>query len=114
MSDELKPRESVDSREFRESLMQFGHACARYPIPDPYEIAGKAADLIAHIDAWGARLAGEAFEQAARICEQRGMHWQKEEGSYAAGKKAGAFDAADHIRLLAASPTPDKEPPCGS
>jgi hypothetical protein len=69
--------------------------------------------IIAHIDVWGARLAGDAVERAARICEERGMHWQKEEGTYAAGKKAGAFDAAENIRMIAAAPTP-KEDACGS
>lgn len=44
-----------------------------------------------------------ALEQAAQICVQRALHWQKEEGSYAAGKKAGAFDAAEKIRAAMAA-----------
>ena len=55
MSDELKPRESVDSPEFRRLVDEI-YGAGFYSEADTKEVAA----LIAHIDAWGARLAGDA------------------------------------------------------
>jgi hypothetical protein len=52
MSDELKQQASIDTPEFRKMLIDFARRAS-------YNISGKAspAALIAHIDAWGARMA---------------------------------------------------------
>lgn len=52
MSNELKPQ-SVDSPEFRKLVMAVRHCSWRFDGTQP-----EMAALIAHIDAWGARLAG--------------------------------------------------------
>jgi hypothetical protein len=56
MSDEPKPQ-SIDSQEFRRVMWDFQR--------NPCSVATINA-LIAHIDAWGARLAGDATKDAAR------------------------------------------------
>ena len=48
-------------------------------------------------------------EAAAQICERIALRWQQEEGTYAAGKKAGALECAEAIRALTASEAPATE-----
>jgi hypothetical protein len=64
------------------------------PAAAPTPMAPPATSLDAGHSA--SRAAG--LEDAVRLCEARAMHWQQQEGSYAAGKKAGALDAAEQIR----------------
>ena len=54
----------------------------------------------------------KALEKAAVICEDRAMHWQQTEGSYAAGKKAGALDCAESIRAAIEAHNA-RSPSCG-
>jgi hypothetical protein len=69
--------------------------------------------------AWNRRAApaagtvDKALEQAAIICEDRAMHWQQTEGSYAAGEKAGALDCAESIRAAIEAHN-TRSPSCGS
>lgn len=51
-----------------------------------------------NLDAGHSASRAAGLEDAVRLCEARAMHWQQQEGSYAAGKKAGALDAAEQIR----------------
>lgn len=70
MSDELKPRESIDTPEFR--------ALLDVVIFAPHHDPAKAA-LIAHIDAWGARMAGDAAKDAARYRILRDQSYVQDE-----------------------------------
>jgi hypothetical protein len=68
-------------------------------------VAEKVQALIAYIDGRTAGTVPEGWHEAmARLCEDRAMHWQQDECTYAAGKKAGALDCAEVIRT--AAPTP--------
>jgi hypothetical protein len=117
MSDELKPQ-SIDTPEFRELMSAYWRSCGSAS-------AGTAANaLIAYIDAWGARLAGEAAKDAKRLdfmideqCQIDRMDrpgsvplyrvrwpWTEEEYRFWSGTGRDAIDAAIEA----------KEAPCGS
>lgn len=48
-----------------------------------------------------AQIRAQALEEAAQKCENRGLKWQQQDGSFALGMREGAFDAAAAIRALA-------------
>jgi hypothetical protein len=64
MSDELKPQATVDTPEFRTLLIAYTDADGPNGTFEEWEIA--LAALIAHIDAWGSRLAADAAKDAER------------------------------------------------
>jgi hypothetical protein len=119
MSDELKPQASIDTPEFRKLVMAVRHCSWRFDGTQP-----EMAALIAHIDAWGARLAGEAAKDAKRLdfmideqCQIDRMDrpgsvplyrvrwpWTEEEYRFWSGTGRDAIDAAIEA----------KEAPCGS
>lgn len=113
MSDELKPRESVDTPMFLELLYSWQDATEELDDDTAYRAARAA--LIVHIDAWGARLAGDAVRDAERY------RWLKAASPQllcaaawkipAAAQHSDVDAAVDAARI--AAPTP-KEPPCGS
>ena len=74
------------------------------PAPPAASAASPQTVTAAQLDAERVSARAQGLADAARLCEGRAVHWQQQEGSYAAGKKAGALDAAEQIRgLLAAS-----------
>ena len=126
MSDELKPQSIGDDQEFRVLLGEFAYRASErramggdFGSAEADEIAEDA--LIAHINAWGARLAGvpegwqmvpinptPAMLAAARnaplpLVLLDSMSAQQD-----------LMTTSRYTAMLFASPTPYKEPPCGS
>ena len=121
MSDELKPQ-SIDSPEFRALLRAHNLAVqarfTRHATSDAVQAErSMRAALIAHIDAWGARLAEDMARDSARL--ERFIDWYFREG------KRMEIDPYGHIRVttrehllnwldggsneITAAPTPEKE-----
>lgn len=75
------------------------------PEPDvSYEAGRDSRELrYAHSDDQLDAYVSECLEAAANLCEDIGVANQALEGSYSAGKKAGAFACLEAIRSLAAS-----------
>ena len=124
MSDELKPQ-SVDSPEFRELLDEFAYRASErramggdFGSAEAEEIAESA--LIAHIDAWGARLARDVAKDAERYRwlrdKARGEYEEQlfvtDDGHKDYYAPGGIYehklDAAVDLAMAR------KEPPCGS
>ena len=84
---------------------EFLELLANYCLSSRENTAETKRALIAYIDGRTAGAAPDGWHEAmARLCEDLAIHWQQDEGTYAAGKKAGALDCAEAIR--AAAPTP--------
>jgi hypothetical protein len=108
MSDELKPQ-SVDSREFRKLVRDVWKRSSM----SSARLSNEEVALIAHINAWGARLAG--VPDGWRLVPVEAP-WSMLEAAHQA---ENCGHGPEHFRniyaaMLAAAPTPDKEPPCGS
>jgi hypothetical protein len=103
---ERKPA-SIDTPEFRKLMGDWSGAAQSCDLYTRTEGARKAwAALIAYINGRSAGTAPEDLREAmARLCEDMAIHWQQDEGTYAAGKKAGALDCAEAIRAAAPTPT---------
>lgn len=121
MSDELKSQ-SIDTPEFRCALGAYVGALEGQDTRRKIEQVRAA--LIAHIDAWGARLAADTAKDSARLdfmiaeeCQIERMDrpgtvplyrlrwpWTEEHYRYWSGTGRDAIDAAIEA----------KEPPCGS
>jgi hypothetical protein len=96
MSDELKPQ-SIDTPEFHDFLLRYG-------IWRPDDVAV----LVAHIDAWGARLAGDAAKDAERY------RWLRDKcPDFEGMTSAWLYDSLDETidKAIAAA---KKDTPCGS
>jgi hypothetical protein len=116
MSDELKPQ-SIDSPEFRTLARDYAWSWKEDMRPED-----DLAVLIAHIDAWGARLAVEAAKDAERyrwLRDKARSEWNNrlfvtDDGHKDYYSPNGLFenelDAAVDEAIAAAK----KEPPCGS
>lgn len=124
MSDELKPQ-SIDSKEFRKLVRDVWKRASM----SSARLSTEEVALIAHIDAWGARLAGDAAKDSARVdfmiaeeCQiehidltgKAPLHrvrwpWQEEHMGEWSATGREAIDAA----MIAATPTPDKGDACG-
>jgi hypothetical protein len=106
MPDELKPQ-SIDSPEFRE-LAEAWAETAIYPDPghEPF------AALIAHIDAWGARLAAIPAGYKLVPVEPTPAMFNAARTSACGSSTEKLLMASYWRNMLAAAPTP--EAPCGS
>ena len=114
MSDELKPQ-SIDTPEFAKLVVTYRMADSTEP-----ELDHAYAALIAHIDAWGARLAGDAAQDAKRYRwlrdKARGEYEEQlfvtDDGHKDYYAPGGIYehklDAAVDLAMAR------KEPPCGS
>jgi hypothetical protein len=105
MSDELKPQ-SIDSPEFRELLLRLK---GRAVLGNQSMVLEAETALIAHIDAWGARLAGVPDGwKLVPVTPTRQMLNAAYEAS-----EAGCYFSGIYRDMIAAAPTP-KEDACGS
>jgi hypothetical protein len=127
MSDEVKPQATIDTLEFDALLIDLCHWSSAFTRGERGAVEGLVSArraLIAHIDAWGARLAGEAAKDAKRLdfmideqCQIDRMDrpgsvplyrvrwpWTEEEYRFWSGTGRDAIDAAIEA----------KEAPCGS
>lgn len=67
------------------------------PLPPPDQVQPNSNS----VEFYGIKRAREhALREAIEICDARALHWHDQEGTYPAGKKAGAFDCADALRAL--------------
>jgi hypothetical protein len=109
MSDELKPQATVDTPEFSEMLALYLDAAEKAQEANNAILLMPARRaLVAHIDAWGARLAGMPFDLS------KVTRWTFDGGMTATVDKDGQWIAYKDIAWrLAAAPTP-KEDACGS
>jgi hypothetical protein len=116
MSDELKPQ-SIDSPELRKLIAHVQGFDDGEPIFGESERA-----LIAHIDAWGARLAGDAAKDAERyrwLRDKARSEWNNrlfvtDDGHKDYYSPNGLFEDELDAAVDEAIAVAKKEPPCGS
>jgi hypothetical protein len=112
MSDELKPQ-SIDTLEFRDLLWDIVRTAGNERV---------IRDVIAHIDAWGARLAGQAAKDAERyrwLRDEARAGWDErlfvtDDGHKDYYEANGLYEAELDAEVDKAMDAERKEPPCGS
>jgi len=65
-----------------------------------WQAAGKIPPMAWDFRGFAAEAARQAFALSADACNQIALKHQQTEGSYAAGKKAGAFECAEALRPI--------------
>jgi hypothetical protein len=109
MSDELKQQATIDTPEFRTLLINYAETNGPEGTQDEWETARAA--LIAHIDAWGARMAVPDGWMLVPIESTSEMDRTGRDALLACGNyEATARDAyLCWSEMLAAAPSPTKE-----
>jgi hypothetical protein len=110
MSDELKPQSIGEDREFHRLLAECEGANR---FGDPRDPADALFKLIAHIDAWGARLAADSMPTEMTPAMMRAVQLHSELGEYACSNLSGAYDLFREFWDVAVAAA-RKEQSCGS